>query len=220
MWRRRFFKRSWVTVSCHLYLSHWSTTLTCFTSRATPEDETVIKKPLDPALDPDIYSPNIEEFDDDFFFVSQESSLISSLNYEIVKIRNLKPKFKPPKKRIVAGGLLETLRNMKQERLDDAAIFATSKKIDSNQEKIQVVEFTTFRRRLLVRFKFPDHPINVDSLVPDETYFLVLEAEFDKILLKHSYFNVVFDLPRREFQKYQFLYFGKLIKACHSYRVY
>lgn len=111
------------------------------------------------------------------------------------------------------GGLLDKLREMKNKRL--ALACQESKETRDNQQKIRVINFSHFRRRLLVKFEF-ENETNSDIDAPPEHHFLVLSIEFEKLFKKHSFFNIICDLPRREFLKNHFIHFGVEIQASRA----
>lgn len=107
---------------------------------------------------------------------------------------------------------MEKLRLAKSRRLALASKFAGSKATTSEQRRIKVIEFERFRRRVLVKFEFADGDKS-ETGAPSEHNFLVLADEFKTLLQQHQFYEIVFDLPRKEFLKHHFIHFGQLIRA-------
>ena len=114
------------------------------------------------------------------------------------------------------GGLMEKLRAIKSKRLIEGCHYAKSKEETSNQRKIEIVEYCNFRRRLLLSFKFIDllEPPDFDK---EETHhYIVVSPDFKKLIEIHKVYDVIFDLPEREFISNHFIHFGKMIRAGRS----
>lgn len=160
------------------------------------------------------FSPAIEEFSegDDIFLRSQEGEDIAKINEEFLKIHELKPKYKPANKDVVSGGLLAQFRLMKNSRQALACKFVQSDETKNEQQKIEVVNYSEFRRRLVIKFNFVD-TTNEDLNAPITHHYLVLPIEFEKLVQLHSFYDVAFDLPPREFLANHFMHFGQQIKA-------
>jgi hypothetical protein len=174
---------------------------------------------IDDCLDREIYSPNIEDFgsdSDDIFFNSPLTESIDQINVEILQIFNKRSKYRPMNKVPKAGGLLEKLREMKDQRiyLEGSLNVQKNRRAkgqDGIQRKVEIIDYTQFRQRLLICFKF------IDDLDDEENHFLILTEKYKQILSKHSYYSVVFDLPAREISNHHLMHFAKALIAVKKY---
>jgi hypothetical protein len=168
-------------------------------------------------LQQEIFSPDIEEFSesDDIFHMSQEGAQIVTINNEIEESYQKKSKYRPMNKFPKPGGLLEKLRVLSNTRLANGCAFAKSNVAQKNQRKIQVIQHCEFRRRLLIMFRFTDSA-GIPEL-EEKTHLMTLSSEFNSFLSKHSFYDVIFDLPQQEFAPNHLVHFCKLIKAAKMY---
>lgn len=168
-------------------------------------------------LDPDAYSPNIEDFSEseDIFKTSQSRFFIAETNKELVDLYQQKPKYKPIQKVPKVGGLMEKLRSMKNKRSSNVCSFAKANEIDEDTKKIEVLEYSAQCRRLIVKFKFIDEPPDPDH---DHHNFFYVSSDFINLFCKQVIYEVVFNLPAtREITENNFVYFLKLIRASQTY---
>lgn len=166
-------------------------------------------------LQQEIFSPQIEEFSegDNIFDISQEGNTITTINRQIVESYHKKSKYKPMNKIPKPGGLMEKLREMKSKRLAEACNYTKIDAHVNHQRKIQVLECSKFRRRLLLKFTFCDDLDVIDLDRAEEHHFMVVPLDFEIFLQQHLYYDVAFDLPEREFIENHFIHFGKMLKA-------
>lgn len=166
-------------------------------------------------INPDIYSPEIENFSEgeDLFDVSQEGHQITKINYGIAESYQQRPKYKPINKVPKPGGLMEKLRMMKSKRLSEGCHYAKSGGEMSNQRKIEISEYCDYRRRLLLGFRFIDDLELPDADKAETHHYMVVSKDFHQFIERHTIYDVIFDLPKREFISNHFLHFGKSMKA-------
>lgn len=146
--------------------------------------------------------------------MSQEGEQIININMEIMEVYQKKPKYKPMKKIPKPGGLMESLRAIKNKRLAQGCKYARNDaSLSLNQRKIEVIESCDFRRRFLLKFKFADDFSLPDPEKDAQQHFLVVPPDFSKFIKKHRFYDVIFDFPEREFIKNQFVHFTKMIRA-------
>lgn len=149
--------------------------------------------------------------------MSQEGEQIININNEIVNICRKKPKYRPMNKIAKPGGMLEKLRALQHKRLMDGCSFAASNCEEANQRKIEIIQHCKFRRRLMVEFKFID---GFESRILEDSeirHFMDVPLDFEALVCKHSFYDVVLDQLEREFIPSHFMHFCKMIKASKKY---
>lgn len=164
------------------------------------------------------YSPDIEEFSEseDIFHMSQEGENIININNDIAVWLRKKPKYRPIKKIAKPNGLFEKLRAMNNKRVADATNYVLSNRNHEDYRKIQIVQFSNFRRRVIMKFTFADELQVPDLEAEEQLHFMTVPLEFHSLLNKHSFYDVVFDLQKLEFLPNKFMYFCKMIRASRS----
>lgn len=165
------------------------------------------------------FSPIIENFSDSdvLFQMSQEEKNIFNINRGIMEVYESKTKYKRKKKIPNSNSLREKLRAANNVRLAQACKYArTDEGLTSKQRKIEVLEFSDYRRRLLLKFKFVD-VLSIELENDELQHFLVVLPDLVKFIKLHSFYDVVFDLPKQEFMKNNYMHFAKLIRACRKY---
>jgi len=179
------------------------------------DEFTFPKESENTTIEPDHFSPAIDDFSDgeDIFDVSHEGDQIKRINSEIVDIYHQKPKYKPINKFPQTGGLLEQFLMAKTNRLIGGCHYAKAEDDSKNQRKIEIFDHCDFRRRLLISFKFNVDFEIIDFEKPLHHHYMVVPLSFQNFLKNHTVFDVIFDLPKREFISDHFIHFGKLFKA-------